>query len=125
MPTRPFSATAVLTAVLGFAAAPALAAPGADASAARLAQATAAADHAGKIAAADVEIKVAVDELAQARRRLEAGRQATTKDRVNQLEGGGPMTEAYNLRVQALQQDVAKAQKRLDRALAARKALDK
>ncbi len=81
-------------------------------------------DRAGQIAAADVEIKVATDELAQARRRFEAGRQASSKDRVNQLEGGGPMTDAYHLRVEALQKDVAKAQARLDQAIAARKALD-
>jgi len=82
------------------------------------------ADRASKIAAADVEIKVATDALSQARRRFEAGRQVTSKDRVNQLEGGGPMTDSYNLRVQALQQDVTKAQERLDRAITARKALD-
>jgi hypothetical protein len=81
-------------------------------------------DRTSKIAAADVEIKVATDELAQARRRFEAGRQMTSQDRVNQLEGGGPTTEAYNLRVRTLQQDVTKAQERLDRAIAARKALD-
>jgi hypothetical protein len=86
--------------------------------------AQASADRASKIAAADVEIKVATDELSQARRRLEAGRHSTAKDRVNQLEGGGPMTDAYNLRVEALQKDVAKAQERLDRAITARKALD-
>lgn len=89
-----------------------------------VAQATASADRASKIAAADVEIKVATDELSQARRRLEAGRQVTAKDRVNQLEGGGPTTDAYNLRIQTLQQDVTKAQARLDQAITARKALD-
>lgn len=125
MPMNP-SAAVALAAALGLAASalPAAAAPGAAHTPMLLAQTTASADRANKIAAADVEIRVATDELAQARRRFEAGRQITEKDRVNQLQGGGPMTDAYNLRVQALQQDVTKAQARLDRAITARKALD-
>ncbi|MCL4802157.1 MAG: hypothetical protein KJ025_21370 [Burkholderiales bacterium] len=124
MQIRSSSAAALLVPMIGLAAVPAAAAPQVDASAMHVAQATASADRSGNIAAADVEVKVAADELEKARRRLDAGRQPSDQDRVNQLKGGGPMTDAYHLRVQALQQDVAKAQARLDRALAARKALD-
>jgi hypothetical protein len=80
-------------------------------------------DRAKEIAAADTEIRVARDQLDAARRRFEIGRKATSADRVNQLEGGGNYTDAYNLRVEQLTADVTKAQARLDRALDARKAL--
>ena len=42
---------------------------------------------------------------------------------MNQLEGGGPYTDAYHLRVEQLKTDVVKAQQRLDRAITARKAI--
>lgn len=88
-----------------------------------VAQSTTAPDRAKEIAAADTEIRVARDQLDAARRRFEIGRKATSADRVNQLEGGGNYTDAYNLRVEQLKADVTKAQARLDRALDARKAL--
>lgn len=122
--SRDTSTAVALALALGAAACVLPAAAASGAGVPLLAQATPSSDRATKIAAADVEIKVATDELQQARRRLEAGRQSTDKDRVNQLQAGGPLTDAYHLRVQALQQDVVKAQERLDRALAARKALD-
>jgi hypothetical protein len=88
-----------------------------------VAQSTTAPDRAKEIAAADTEIRVARDQLDAARRRFEIGRKATSTDRVNQLEGGGNYTDAYNLRVEQLKADVTKAQARLQRALDARKAL--
>jgi len=120
-PTRPVTAMLV-AAVLAIcaASAPALAAPGGTA----VAQSSVAPDRAKQIAAADAEIRSAQNELVEARRRFETGRKATSADRVNQLEGGGPYTDAYYLRVEALKSDVTKAQERLDRAINARKALD-
>jgi spore coat polysaccharide biosynthesis protein SpsF (cytidylyltransferase family) len=88
-----------------------------------VAQSPATSDRAKEIAAADAEIRVARGELEEARRRFEAGRKATSTDRVNQLEGGGPYTDAYHLRVEQLKTDVVKAQQRLDRAITARKAI--
>jgi hypothetical protein len=88
-----------------------------------VAQSTTAPDRAKEIADADTEIRVARDQLDTARRRFEIGRKATSADRVNQLEGGGNYTDAYNLRVEQLSADVTKAQARLDRAIDARKAL--
>jgi len=88
-----------------------------------VAQSTTGQDRARQIAAADTEIRVARDQLDEARRRFETGRKATSADRVNQLEGGGNYTDAYNLRVEQLKSDVTKAQARLERALDARKAL--
>ena len=81
-------------------------------------------DRAKAIAAADAEIRSAQNQLEEARRRFEIGRKAGSTDRVNQLEGGGPYTDAYYLRVEALKTDVTKAQERLDRAITARKALE-
>ena len=121
MPIRRFAA-AVLLAALSTALAAGAAIAGEQA-AIVLSQASASAAEERKIAEADVEIRVANDELAQARRRLEAGTQATAKDRINQLRGGGPYTDAYHLRVKALREDVTKAQVRLDHAITARKAL--
>lgn len=89
----------------------------------RLAQSSGAQDRAKEIAAADAEVLSARNQLEQARRAFESGRKASSTDRVNQLEGGGPYTDAYHLRVEALKADVTKAQARLDRALTARKAL--
>ena len=89
----------------------------------RLAQSSGSQDRAKEIAAADAEILSARNQLEQARRAFESGRKASSADRVNQLEGGGPYTDAYHLRVEALKADVTKAQVRLDRALTARKAL--
>lgn len=80
-------------------------------------------DRAKEIAAADTEIRVARGELETARRRFEAGRTASSTDRVNQLEGGGAQTDAYYLRVEQLKADITKAQQRLDRAITARKAI--
>ncbi|MCG6874374.1 MAG: hypothetical protein LJE97_04720 [Betaproteobacteria bacterium] len=88
-----------------------------------VAQSPTAQDRAKEIAAADTEIRVARGELEEARRRFEAGRKATSTDRVNQLEGGGAYTDAYHLRVEQLKADVVKAQQRLDRAISARKAI--
>jgi hypothetical protein len=88
------------------------------------AQSSANPDRAKAIAAADAEVRSAQNQLEEARRRFEVGRKASSVDRVNQLEGGGPYTDAYYLRVEALKQDVTKAQERLDRAITARKALD-
>lgn len=88
-----------------------------------IAQSSTTQDHAKAIAAADAEIVVARDALDGARRRFEAGRQATSADRVNQLQGGTHYSDAYYLRVEQLKADVAKAQKRLDAAINARKAL--
>lgn len=88
-----------------------------------VAQSPTAQDRAKEIAAADTEIRVARGELEEARRRFEAGRKATSADRVNQLEGGGAHTDAYYLRVEQLKADVVKAQQRLDRAISARKAI--
>jgi hypothetical protein len=88
-----------------------------------IAQAPATQDHAKAIAAADTEVLVARDALDEARRRFEAGRKASSADRVNQLEGGSHYTDAYYLRVEQLKADVTKAQGRLDSALKARKAL--
>ena len=115
------AATLVALAALALCAAdaPALAAPGVV-----IAQSSAAPDRAKQITAADAEIRSAQNQLEEARRRFEIGRKATQADRVNQLEGGGPYTDAYYLRVEALKQDVTKAQERLDRAITARKALD-
>ena len=102
-------------------------APGAGAEGAdplRVAQSSGAQDRAKEIAAADAEVLSARNQLQQARRAFESGRKATSADRVNQLEGGGPYTDAYYLRVEALKTDVTKAQERLDRAITARKALE-
>jgi hypothetical protein len=88
-----------------------------------IAQAPATQDHAKAIAAADTEVRVARDALDEARRRFEAARKPTAADRVNGLEGGGPYTDAYLLRVEQLKADVTKAQERLDSAIRARKAL--
>jgi len=80
--------------------------------------------RAKEIAAADAEIRSARNQLEEARRAFETGRRAGKTDRVNQLEGGGPYTDAYYLRVEALKADVTKAQQRLDQAITARKALE-
>jgi predicted aconitase len=89
----------------------------------RVAQSQTTQDRTKQITAADTEIRVARDELTMARRRFESGRKPTAADRVNQLEGGGPHTDAYYLRVEQLKADVVKAQQRLDRAITARKAI--
>lgn len=118
--TFPARTTLVAIALLALAGAsgPAPAAPGF-----LVAQAPATQDRAKEIAAADAEIRSAQNELNEARRRFEVGRKASKTDRVNQLEGGGPYTDAYYLRVEALKADVTKAQQRLDRAITTRKAI--
>ena len=113
---RSISAGAFFALIVAFA-------PGASAAGAEPLRVAQSQDRAKQIAAADAEILSARNQLEQARRAFESGRKTSSADRVNQLEGGGPYTDAYYLRVEALKAEVTKAQQRLDRALTARKAL--
>ncbi len=69
------------------------------------------------------EISDAERSLAEARRRLEAGREPLPGERLGTATGGSRLTPEYESRIAGLERDVAAAEERVKRAYEARNAL--
>ena len=72
--------------------------------------------------AADNEVKIAQQDLDNAKAALESGREPQPGERIGIAGGGSRLTDAYQQRIQSLEQAVAAAQQRLDQALSRRNA---
>jgi len=74
---------------------------------------------------ADAEIREATEELRAAESALESGREPAENEWIGNAGGRGTrLTEGYFARLKGLEDDVARAKARLDRAYAARQDLD-
>lgn len=70
--------------------------------------------------AADAQVKAALANLEQARKKLEAGREPLPGERVGLKDGKSRLTDAYFKRIGQLEKAVKEAEARLDRAYRAR-----
>ena len=77
-------------------------------------------NRAQRLRAATEEVEAATQSLAQARARLETGKEPLPGERTGTAGGGSRLNEAYWARQAANEQAVAQAQARLDAATAAR-----
>lgn len=76
-----------------------------------------------RLRSATEEVNAATQVLAQARAQLDAGKEPLPGERTGTAGGGSRLNEAYEARQAANEQAVAKAQSRLDAAVAARNAV--
>lgn len=70
--------------------------------------------------AADAQVKAALANLEQARKKLETGREPLPGERVGLRDGKSRLTDAYFKRIGRLEKAVKQAESRLDRAYRAR-----
>ncbi len=77
-------------------------------------------NRAQRLREATVEVEAATQALAQARARLDTGKEPLPGERTGTAGGGSRLNEAYWARQAANEQAVAQAQARLDAATAAR-----
>jgi hypothetical protein len=76
--------------------------------------------RAQRLRTATAEVEAATQALAQAKAQLQSGKEPLPGERTGTAGGGSRLNDAYWARQQANEQAVAKAQSRLDAAIAAR-----
>jgi Domain of unknown function (DUF4124) len=76
--------------------------------------------RAQRLRTATAEVEAATQALAQANAQLQSGKEPLSGERTGTAGGGSRLNDAYWARQQANEQAVAKAQSRLDAAIAAR-----